>query len=100
MYVILNGLGERWKFLATVFCFFGLLGVSPIFQSNQIVEVVNSVIIKDNFFFGNKFYSDLSVGISISILVSFVILGGISRIGKVASKVAPIMVFLYMCTVF
>ena len=39
MYVIVNGLGERWKFLATVFCFFGLLGVSPIFQSNQIVEV-------------------------------------------------------------
>ena len=100
MYVIVNGLGERWKFLATVFCFFGLLGVSPIFQSNQIVEVINSVIIKDNFLFGNKFYSDLFVGISISILVSFVILGGISRIGKVASKVAPIMVFLYMCTVF
>ena len=54
MYVIVNGLGERWKFLATVFCFFGLLGVSPIFQSNQIVEVINSVIIKDNFLFGNK----------------------------------------------
>ena len=96
MYVIVNGLGERWKFLATVFCFFGLLGVSPIFQSNQIVEVINSVIIKDNFLFGNKFYSDLFVGISISILVSFVILGGIKRIGLIAGKIVPFMVVLYL----
>ncbi len=100
MYVIMNGLGEKWKFLAIIFCFFGLLGVSPIFQSNQIVEVINSVIIKDKFLFDNKFYSDLSLGIFLSTIVSFVILGGISRIGKVASKIAPIMVLVYMLTVF
>ena len=39
MYVISKGLGKNWKFLAYLFCFFGLLGVSPIFQSNQIVEI-------------------------------------------------------------
>ena len=100
MYVIENGLGKQWKVLATVFCFFGLLGVSPIFQSNQIVEVINSVILKNQFFFNNKFYSDLSLGLILAIIVSFVILGGISRIGKVASKIAPIMVLVYMITVF
>ena len=100
MYVIENGLGKQWKVLATVFCFFGLLGVSPIFQSNQIVEVFNSVILKNQFFFNNKFYSDLSLGLILAIIVSFVILGGISRIGKVASKIAPIMVLVYMITVF
>tara|TARA_B100000085_G_scaffold279286_1_gene302363 strand:+ start:1014 stop:2378 length:1365 start_codon:yes stop_codon:yes gene_type:complete len=100
MYVIENGLGKQWKLLATVFCFFGLLGVSPIFQSNQIVEVFNSVILKNQFFFNNKFYSDLSLGLILAIIVSFVILGGISRIGKVASKIAPIMVLVYMITVF
>ena len=31
MLVIVNGLGKKWKPLATIFCFFGLLGVSPIF---------------------------------------------------------------------
>jgi AGCS family alanine or glycine:cation symporter len=86
--------------LAIVFCFFGLLGVSPIFQSNQIVEVFNSVILKDQFFFNNKFYSDLLLGLTLAIIVSFVILGGISRIGKVASKIAPVMVLVYMVTVF
>ena len=100
MYVIEYGLGKQWKVLATVFCFFGLLGVSPIFQSNQIVEVFNSVILKNQFFFNNKFYSDLSLGLILAIIVSFVILGGISRIGKVASKIAPIMVLVYMITVF
>ena len=78
--------------MATVFCFFGLLGVSPIFQSNQIVEVFNSVILKDQFLFNDKFYSDLLLGIFLAVIVSFVILGGISRIGKVASKIAPVMV--------
>ena len=100
MYVIENGLGKQWKVLAIVFCFFGLLGVSPIFQSNQIVEVFNSVILKDQFFFNNKFYSDLLLGLTLAIIVSFVILGGISRIGKVASKIAPVMVLVYMVTVF
>ena len=61
MFVVLNGLGNKWKPLALIFCFFGLLGVSPIFQSNQIIEVINSVIINDNYLFGNKFSSDLTL---------------------------------------
>ena len=100
MLVIMNGLGKKWKPLATMFCFFGLLGVSPIFQSNQIVEVVNSVFNKGSYFFDNKFYNDLFIGIIISTLVSMVILGGIKRIGKVASKLAPFMVITYMIVVF
>ena len=32
MFVISNGLGKKWKPLAYIFCFFGLLGVSPIFS--------------------------------------------------------------------
>lgn len=100
MYVIMNGLGKKWKLLAIIFSFFGLLGVSPIFQSNQIIEVINSVVIKENFLFNNKFYNDLALGLFLSVLVGIVILGGIKRIGKVASKIAPVMVLFYMLTVF
>ena len=100
MMVIVKGLGVRWKPLAIMFCFFGLLGVSPIFQSNQIVEVINSVMIKENFIMGNKLYNDFIIGLCIALIVSFVILGGIKRIGKVASKLAPIMVITYMIVVF
>ena len=100
MIVISKGLGRKWKPMAIIFCFFGMLGVSPIFQSNQIVEVVNAVIIKENFLFDDKFYNDLIIGVFIVILVSSVILGGIKRIGKVAGKIAPIMVLVYMIMVF
>ena len=100
MFVIINGLGKKWKPLAIIFCFFGLLGVSPIFQSNQIVEVVNSIFIKGDYMFNDKFYHDLTIGILISFLVSLVILGGIRRIGKVASRLAPLMVLIYFLAVF
>ena len=63
MFVIINGLGKKWKPLAIIFCFFGLLGASPIFQSNQIVEVVNSIFIKGDYMFNDKFYHDLTIGI-------------------------------------
>jgi len=100
MYVISKGLGKNWKFLAYIFCFFGLLGVSPIFQSNQIVEIINSVFLKNNVLYINQFISDFIIGICISIVVSMVIFGGIKRIGRVASKLAPFMVILYMVVVF
>ena len=52
MHVIVNGLGKNGNGYSFAF---GLLGVSPIFQSNQIVEVFNSVILKDQFLFNDKF---------------------------------------------
>lgn len=100
MFVISKGLGEKWKPLAYIFCFFGLLGVSPIFQSNQIVEIINSIFFKNSFLYGDKFVNDLSIGIIISFIVSLVIFGGIKRIGMVASRIAPLMVMLYMLVVF
>ena len=99
MLVIVNGLGKKWKPLATIFCFFGLLGVSPIFQSNQIVETVNNIILQNVPLFDNKFYNDFFIGITIMTIVSLVVLGGIQRIGKVASKLAPIMVITYLLSV-
>ena len=100
MFVISNGLGKKWKPLAYIFCFFGLLGVSPIFQSNQIVEIINSIFLKNNYLYGDKFVSDLSIGIIISFIVSLVIFGGIKRIGMVASRIVPLMVMIYMLVVF
>ena len=99
MSVIVNGLGENWKPLATVFCFFGLLGVSPIFQSNQIVETVNNIIFQNKPLFNNQFYNDFFIGVILMSVVSLVILGGIQRIGIVASKLAPIMVITYLLSV-
>ncbi len=97
MYVIREGLGKKWNFLALIFCFFGLFGVSPIFQANQIIEITNSVLFHG---FDSNFLTNFSLGLLLSFLVALVIFGGIKRIGKVASKLVPLMVIIYMFTVF
>ena len=97
MYVIREGLGKKWNFLALIFCFFGLFGVSPIFQANQIIKITNSVILQG---FDSNFLTNFSLGLLLSFLVALVIFGGIKRIGKVASKLVPLMVISYMGTVF
>ena len=97
MYVIREGLGKKWNFLALIFCFFGLFGVSPIFQANQIIKITNSVILKG---FDSNFLTNFSLGLLLSFLVALVIFGGIKRIGKVASKLVPLMVISYMGTIF
>ena len=97
MYVIREGLGKKWNFLALIFCFFGLFGVSPIFQANQIIEITNSVLLAD---LDSNFLINFSLGLMLSFLVSLVIFGGIKRIGKVASRLVPFMVIIYMVTVF
>jgi len=97
MYVIREGLGKKWNFLALIFCFFGLFGVSPIFQANQIIEITNSVLL---YGFDSNFLTNFSLGLLLSFLVALVIFGGIKRIGKVASKLVPLMVISYMGTIF
>ena len=94
MYVIEQGLGKRWKPLAVFFSIAGLIGVSPIFQANQLTKIITDVMIEDA-----GITSSLVIGIFISILVGIVIFGGIKRIGKVAGKLVPVMVLLYAVAV-
>lgn len=100
MYMITEGLGQKWKPLAVLFAVAGLFGPLPIFQANQLTQILRDVVLKANGInFPNTFYTDLATGILLVIIVSTVIFGGIKRIGNVASKVVPFMVVLYTGTV-
>ena len=44
MYVITEGLGQKWKPLAVFFCVFALIGALPIFQANQLTAALNVVL--------------------------------------------------------
>jgi len=98
MYVIVEGLGKKWKPLAILFCVTGMIGVLPIFQANQLTQAFRDVILIPS---GVQvgFASDLITGIIITVIVSIVILGGLHRIATVAGKLVPIMVVLYFITV-
>jgi len=98
MYFITEGLGKNWKPLAVFFAIFGMIGVSPLFQANQLTQAIRDVILIPNNFEAS-FTSNLITGLIISILVGIVIIGGIKRIGGVTGKLVPLMVFAYVATV-
>lgn len=97
MYVITEGLSIKFKPLAYLFSFAGLLGCLSLFQANQLTQIVEDHIYPTLGLFGsNPFLGKLIMGLIIAFIVSLVIFGGIRRIGLVASRLVPSMVILYM----
>ncbi|WP_431108954.1 alanine/glycine:cation symporter family protein [Winogradskyella poriferorum] len=98
MYFITEGLGKNWKFLAVLFSVFGMLGALPVVNVNQLKQAINDIILRPN---GVEvsFGSNLIIAIVLVILTSIVILGGIQRISRWASKMVPAMVVLYFVLV-
>lgn len=98
MYFITEGLGKSWKPLAVFFSFCGLLGALPVFNVNQLTQALNDILLIPN---------GIEVGLSTNLIIggvlisitSLVILGGIKRIGNVASRLVPSMVVLYFILV-
>jgi AGCS family alanine or glycine:cation symporter len=84
--------------LAILFSVAGMFGALPVFQANQLTQTVQDVILIPNGIPDN-FWSDLAIGIVITIIVSLVIFGGIRRIGRVAGKMVPAMVVIYVLAV-
>ncbi|SNZ01351.1 alanine/glycine:cation symporter family protein [Flagellimonas pacifica] len=98
MYVIMEGLGKRWKPLAVFFSIAGLFGSLPIFTANQLTQVLNDVLLPSLSYRAST-KSSVIIGAVISVLVSIVVFGGIRRIANYASKLVPFMVCLYFLAV-
>ena len=97
MYVIETALGKRFKSLAILFSSAGLIGCLPLFQANQLTQIIRDEIWKNNGWFTDSVLTgNLVVGIPVAVLVAVVIFGGIKRIGYVASRLVPLMVSLYL----
>jgi len=113
MYFIVEGLGKRWKPLAVFFSLAGLLGCTPMFQSNQLTQIIRDTLLAENGLLGYNTIlfagsaltetglrlSDVWIGLILVILVSLVIFGGIRRIGQVASMLVPLMILIYLLAV-
>ena len=92
MYYIENGLGKKFKPLAVMFAIFGVmtaaLGSGTFTQVNAITSILNVSF-------------DLPVlytaGV-LTVLVAFIIIGGLQSIANVASKIVPFMAVLYIIT--
>ena len=96
MYVITEGLGKKYKPLAVFFACAGLIGCLCIMQANQFVEAVTTVFIPDA---AGLWWVRLSIGVVVTGIVALVVVGGLNRISKVASKIVPAMVAVYFTLV-
>ena len=99
MYFITAGLGKNWKPLAVFFSVVCLIGVSPLFQTNQLTQVIRDVILIPNGV-QTGFVTDLITGLMIAGIVALVVIGGVKRIGSAAGRLVPFMVIVYMVAVF
>lgn len=101
MYMIREGLGPRWRPLAYFFAVAGLLGTMPIFQINQLVQVVREVIAVPAGWASadHHFLFDLLFGLLLAALVLSVVAGKLPRLGRVAARLVPTMVLGYLLLV-
>ncbi|MEN8138414.1 MAG: alanine/glycine:cation symporter family protein [Bacteroidota bacterium] len=98
MYVISEGLGKNWRWMGILFSIFAMVGLTPMFNVNQLTQVINTSILQ-NIGIQESFYVNLSIGIILAILVLVIALGGIKRIAKTASMLVPVMVVFYFIAV-
>ena len=89
MYYIERGLGPNWKWMAVTFAF--LLGITAFLTGNGI----QANTVADNLETQFSIPTWVS-GLVTSGVVAAVILGGISRIGRVTSVLAPVMAIVYV----
>ena len=90
MYYIENGLGKKYKPLAFLFAFFGVLvaffGIGTFAQVNSIVEIT-------------KLTADIPVtytAVVLTVIVAAVTIGGLQSIARVTAKVVPAMAVIYV----
>lgn len=97
MYVIREGLPRRYLPLAYLFAVAGLFGTLPVFQVNQLVQVLRDVIaIPVGIATDEKHLAfDIVAGLILSAIVFAVVIGRIQRIAAVTSRVVPFMVLFY-----
>ena len=108
-YYIEKGMGKKWKWLAKLFAFFGVLvglfGIGTFTQINGITSAVNSFFDPDAshiaFSLGANNYTWATVisGIVITAFAGLVIIGGIKRIAKVSEVIVPFMAITYVLVV-
>jgi alanine or glycine:cation symporter, AGCS family len=107
MYVIREALGKSWMPLAVLFCLCASIGCLPIFQANQLTQIIIDVGITDkdmkaaSFTIGNFEINSAKfiIGSVLMIISGVVIIGGIQRIGSWAGKMVPLMIIIYFFSV-
>ena len=97
MYMITCGLREKWRYLAYLYSFFGVIaafGVGNATQINAVVTGLNQVI--TGFGGAVSFRRNLGIGLFLALPVGLVLLGGAKRIAAAAQILVPVAAGTYL----
>ncbi len=100
MYYIKNGLGPKWKWMASLYALLGaltVLGTGNATQVNTITASINSALTSYGVIDASSLGTvNLIIGIVCAVTVGVVLLGGVKRIGSVTEKLVPFMAVLFI----
>lgn len=107
MYVIREAMSKSYYPLAVLFSLCAMIGCLPIFQANQLTQVIIDIGITSesvknasfNFIGFTISTPKFIIGTILMIISGVVIIGGIQRIGKWAGKMVPLMIVIYFLSV-
>lgn len=97
MYIIREGLGRKWLPLAWLFAIAGMVGTLPVFQVNQLVQIIRDTVAIPNGLttVDSHFNFDLVMGIVLAVIAFSITVGNVKRVSAVAGKMVPAMVVFY-----
>ena len=97
MYMITQGLGQKWYPLAWAYCLFGVIaafGVGNAAQTNAVVTGVNAML--RQFGFRETRQGNLIMGLLLAALIGRMLFGGARKIGDAAQRLVPFAAALYI----
>lgn len=97
MYVIREGLSRKWIPLAWLFAAAGMIGTLPVFQINQLVQIIRDVIaVPAGLTQADSHLGfDLVLGIILTVALYVIAIGKVKRVSAVAAGMVPTMVVFY-----
>ncbi len=98
MYVMVQGLGERFRPMAKAYCLFGVIaafGVGNATQISSAVAGINGILGRDVTRLGN-----FLIGLGLAVVIGAVLFGGAKRIGAAAEALVPAAAagYILLCT--
>lgn len=98
MYMMTEGISHKLKPLAAFFASFGMIGCFCVMQANQLTESLTTVV-TEPLGIATTLGLKVIIGLAMAGLVTIVVVGGISRITSLATKIVPFMVSIYFVLV-
>lgn len=90
MYTILEGMGKKWRVLASVYCLFGTVAAFGVGNATQINAVISGIHgLTEHLGIASTTRKDLAYGLILAVAVGAMLLGGAGCIGRAAERLVP-----------